>query len=91
MAKNPYGAYSHTSGVSGKTYFLHSRLQTIRGGQQVTLYYFAKIADWEHCISAVPPTHEVVENKKTGLPLLRKKRTTFIANPSGKVKTTLID
>ena len=34
-------AFSTVSKKSGKTYFLHARLQKLRGGQEVTLYYFA--------------------------------------------------
>ena len=34
-------AFSVVSKKSGKTYYLHARLQKLRGGQEVTLYYFA--------------------------------------------------
>ena len=33
-------AFSTVSKKSGKTYFLHSRRQKLKGGQEVTLYYF---------------------------------------------------
>ena len=66
-------AFSVKSKKSGKTYILHSRLQTLKGGQQVTLYFFAGEAK-EGAIDALPAGYEVSENEKTGLPLLKKKK-----------------
>lgn len=66
-------AFSTISKKSGKTYFLHSRLQKLRGGQEVTLYYFAG-QPGEGAIDALPDGYEVSENERTGLPLLKKKR-----------------
>ena len=65
-------AYSVQSKKSGKTYFLHSRLQKLRGGQEVTLYYFGGEAK-EGAIDALPEGYVVSENTRTGLPLLKKK------------------
>jgi hypothetical protein len=64
-------AFSVQSKKSGKTYFLHSRLQELKGGREVTLYYFSGTAG-EGALDAVPAGYEVVENDRTGLPLLRK-------------------
>ena len=36
-------AFSVVSKKSGKTYYLHSRLQKLKGGQEVTLYYAGRI------------------------------------------------
>ena len=66
-------AFSVNSKKSGKTYVLHSRLQKLRGGQEVTLYYFAGAAG-EGAMDALPAGYEVSENAKTGLPLLKKIR-----------------
>jgi hypothetical protein len=66
-------AFSVQSQKSGKTYFLHHRLQKLKGGQEVTLYYFAGEAG-EGAIDALPEGYEVSENTKTGLPLLKKKK-----------------
>lgn len=66
-------AFSVQSKKSGKTYFLHHRLQKLKGGQEVTLYYFAGEAG-EGAIDALPDGYAVAENSKTGLPLLKKKR-----------------
>jgi len=65
-------AYSVQSKKSGKTYYLHSRLQKLRGGQEVTLYYFGGEAK-EGAIDALPEGYVVSENTRTGLPLLKKK------------------
>jgi hypothetical protein len=65
--------YSVQSKKNGKTYFLHERKQQLKGGQQVTLYYFAGAAS-EGAIDALPAGYEVSENTNTGLPLLKKKK-----------------
>ena len=66
-------AFSVQSKKSGKTYYLHSRRQELKGGQQVMLYYFAG-EPGAGAIDALPDGYEVSENTKTGLPLLKKKR-----------------
>lgn len=63
--------FSAVSKKSGKTYYLHAREQTLKGGQMVTLYYFAGDAR-ENAIDAVPQGYIVSENTRTGLPLLKK-------------------
>jgi hypothetical protein len=65
-------AFSVVSKKSGKTYFLHSRQQELKGGRTVTLYYFAGEAA-AGAIDALPDGYEVMENPKTGLPMLKKK------------------
>jgi len=64
-------AFSVISKKSGKTYFLHSRNQELKGGRTVTLYYFGGEAK-EGAIDALPSGYIVSENEKTGLPLLKK-------------------
>lgn len=66
-------AFTVNSKRSGKTYHLHHRRQKLRGGQEVTLYYFAG-QPGEGALDALPEGYEVSENAKTGLPLLKKKR-----------------
>lgn len=65
--------FTVVSKKSGKTYILHSRNQKLKGGQEVTLYFFAGEAK-EGVLDALPKGYEVSENEKTGLPLLRKIR-----------------
>ncbi|MFI0347255.1 MAG: hypothetical protein ACH346_00590 [Chthoniobacterales bacterium] len=66
-------SFSTISKKSGKTYFLHERLQELRGGKKVTLYYFAGVAG-EAAIDKLPEGYEIAENERTGLPLLKKKK-----------------
>ena len=66
-------AFSTVSKKSGKTYYLHSRRQKLKGGQEVTLYYFGGEAK-DGAIDAVPDGMEIIENERTGLPMLRKKK-----------------
>lgn len=64
-------AYSVISKKSGKTYYLHSRVQPLKGGKTVTLYYFAGEVK-EGSLDALPAGYTVSENDRTGLPLLKK-------------------
>lgn len=66
-------AFTVISKKSGKTYHLHGRRQKLKGGQEVTLYFFAGNPG-EGALDALPEGYEVSENEKTGLPLLKKKR-----------------
>ena len=64
-------AYSTVSKKSKKTYYLHSKVVTLKGGQKQTIYYFAGAAS-TGAINALPAGYQVVENERTGLPLLKK-------------------
>ena len=64
-------AYSTVSKKSGKTYYLHSKDVTLKGGQQQTIFYFAGTTG-SNAIDALPSGYVVVENERTGLPLLKK-------------------
>ena len=55
----------------GKTYYLHSRLTTLKNGTERTIYYFAGDVRAE-AIDAVPEKYKVIESKN-GLPVLKKK------------------
>ena len=66
-------AFSVVSKKSNKTYHLHHRKQKLKGGQEVTLYYFAG-AVGDGAMDNLPEGMEVIENERTGLPMLRKKR-----------------
>ncbi|MDA1060452.1 MAG: hypothetical protein O3B47_01525 [bacterium] len=62
-------AYSHTNS-KGQTYYLHSKDVTLRGGRQQTIYYFAKEVK-DGALDDLPSGKQVVENGRTGLPLLK--------------------
>ena len=64
-------AYSVVSQKSGKTYYLHSRDVTLRGGRQQTIYFFAQ-TEKDGVLDELPAGYEVSENPRTGLPLLKK-------------------
>lgn len=65
-------AYSVKSKKSGKTYHLHSKEVKLAGGRLQKIYYFAGEAG-EGALSALPAGYEVIENARTGLPMLKKK------------------
>jgi len=64
-------AYSVVSNKTGKTYYLHVRLQKLKGGQEVPLYFFAgQLGDG--ALDELPAGRVVSESEKTGLPFLKK-------------------
>ncbi|MFA4890866.1 MAG: hypothetical protein WC604_00720 [Candidatus Gracilibacteria bacterium] len=64
-------AYSHTNS-KGQTYFLHTKDVTLRGGRKQTIFYFAREVRAKDALDAMPAAYTVVENKRTGLPMLKK-------------------
>lgn len=66
-------AYSVKSKKSGKTYYLHSKDVKLSGNRNQTIYYFAGEAK-SNALDSLPAGYEVMENKRTGLPMLRKKK-----------------
>ncbi|HSX41943.1 MAG TPA: hypothetical protein VLE93_01175 [Candidatus Saccharimonadales bacterium] len=64
-------AFSTVSKKSGKTYYLHSRNVTLRGGRQQMIFFFAQDVR-DGALDAVPAGYEVMENARTGLPMLKK-------------------
>ena len=66
-------AFSVKSKKSGKTYYLHTKEVKLAGGRLQRIYYFAGEAG-KNTLDAIPEGYEVTENKRTGLPMLRKKK-----------------
>jgi hypothetical protein len=66
-------AYTVKSKKSGKTYYLHSKEVKLAGDRKQRIYYFAGTLGKE-ALDALPVGYEVMENKRTGLPMLRKKK-----------------
>jgi len=64
-------AYSVKSKKSGKTYYLHSKEVKLKGDRLQKIYYFAGEIK-KNTLDALPKGYEVIENKKTGLPMLKK-------------------
>lgn len=63
-------AYEHTNS-KGTKYYLHSKEVRLRSGRNQVIYYFAKIAGPD-AINGIPQGFRVVENSRTGLPILKK-------------------
>lgn len=55
----------------GQTYFLHGKMVTLRGGRKQQIYYFAR-TEKKDALDALPTGYKVTENKRTGLPMLKK-------------------
>jgi YHS domain-containing protein len=66
-------AFSVKSKKSGKTYFLHTKEVELSGGRKQKIFYFAGEAA-KNSLDALPAGYEVMENERTGLPMLRKKK-----------------
>lgn len=64
-------AYSVQSKKTGDTYYLHSKDVILRGGRKQTIYYFAR-TEKEGTLDDLPDGMEVMENSRTGLPMLKK-------------------
>ena len=64
-------AYSYRNS-KGRTYFLHSKNVTLKGGRKQMIYYFAKVAG-VGAQNEVPAAYKVIESARTGLPILKKK------------------
>lgn len=56
-------AYQHTNS-KGVTYYLNSKVVTLRGGKQQTIYYFSKDQRPEGC--ELPDGFVVKENPRNG-------------------------
>ncbi len=63
-------AYSVTN-TKGQTYFLHGKMVTLRGGRKQQIYYFAR-TEKDDALAGLPEGYKVTENKRTGLPMLKK-------------------
>lgn len=63
-------AFSAVSKKTGDTYHLHCKTVTLRGGRQQMIYYFGREQKDNAC--DLPAGYEVMENSRTGLPMLRK-------------------
>lgn len=66
-------AYKYTNS-KGQDYYLHTKEVTLKGNLKMQIFYFKKEADDEFAIDELPEDREVIENERTGLPLVRRKR-----------------
>ena len=63
-------AFTHVNS-KGQTYYLHQRDVTLKGGRVQRIYFFAREVK-DGAIDALPDGYIVVENPRTGLPILKK-------------------
>lgn len=64
-------AFKHTNS-KGQSYILHSQDITLRGSnKKQTIYFFAK-SERSGSLDSVPSGYQVIESKRTGLPILKK-------------------
>lgn len=66
-------AYSVKSKKSGKMYYLHTKEVKLAGDRKQKIFYFAG-EEGKNSLDALPAGYEVMENARTGLPMLRKKK-----------------
>ena len=66
-------SYSVQSKKTNETYYLHSKDVILRGGRKQTIYFFAR-TEKEGAMDDLPDGYEVMENSRTGLPMLRKSK-----------------
>jgi len=64
-------AYSHKNS-KGQIYYLHMKDVKLRGSGKVQRIYFFARDIRKESLEEVPTGYKVVENKKTGLPVLKK-------------------
>jgi hypothetical protein len=64
-------AYSHTNS-KGVTYYLHSKMVTLRGGKEQRIFFFAKEERPDDAVTELPENYEVVENPRNGFLTLKK-------------------
>jgi len=62
-------SYKNSKGV---TYYLHFKDVTLRGGKKQRIYFFARDVR-DGSLDEVPAGMEVMETKRTGMPVLKKK------------------
>lgn len=63
-------AYAHTNS-KGQQYFLHMKDVTLKGGRVQRIFFFAREVK-EGAVDELPAGYQVVENARTGLPILKK-------------------
>jgi hypothetical protein len=63
-------AFEHTNS-KGQKYFLHMKDVMLKGGRIQRIYFFARDVRPD-AIDALPAGYIVIENARTGLPVLKK-------------------
>lgn len=68
--------YAAKSMKTGETYYLFSKEVTLRGGRKQRIFYFSRDSKNSkgEAVAELPDGMEVMENERTGLPMLRRKK-----------------
>lgn len=64
-------AFAHTNS-KGQQYYLHMKDVTLKGGRVQRIFFFAREVKDEGAVDSLPNGYTVVENARTGLPILKK-------------------
>jgi len=65
------GTYTFTNS-KGQAYYLHFKDVELKNGRKQRIYFFAKDVREESSLELVPEGFEVMETKRTGMPVLKK-------------------
>lgn len=65
-------AYEYTN-KKGTKYFLHTTTVQLRGGNRTQIIYYFSREVGKNALDDVPDGFMVVENERTGLPVLKRK------------------
>ncbi len=63
-------AFSYTN-AKGQKYYLHTKEVTLKNGRIQRIYFFARDIR-EGSLEAVPAGYEVMETKRTNMPVLKR-------------------
>lgn len=63
-------AYAYTN-AKGQTYYLHAKDVTLKNGRVQRIYFFARDVR-DGALEEVPAGYEVMETKRTNMPVLKK-------------------
>lgn len=63
-------AYKYVN-AKGQTYILHTKEVTLKNGKIQRIYFFAR-NERDGSLPAVPAGYEVMETKRTNMPVLKK-------------------
>ncbi len=64
-------AFSYTN-AKGQAYYLHTKEVTLKNGRVQRIYFFARDVREDGSLDAVPAGYEVMETKRTNMPVLKK-------------------
>lgn len=65
-------AFAYTNS-KGQTYYLHTKDVTLKNGRQQRIYFFARDVR-PGSLPAVPAGYEVMETKRTAMPVLKRSK-----------------